>query len=55
MIDGGKSLQEIFDLIREELQQEVSNEALLHEVKAIFAPFFITGIMLLHNKSVKLF
>ncbi|WP_375333897.1 class I SAM-dependent methyltransferase [Candidatus Tisiphia endosymbiont of Xenochironomus xenolabis] len=55
MIDGGKSLQEIFDLIREELQQEISNEALLSEVKTIFAPFFTTGIMLLHDKSVKLF
>lgn len=55
MIDGGKSLQEIFDLIREELQQQISNEALLFEVKTIFTPFFTTGIMLLHDKSVKLF
>ncbi|MFU7503309.1 MAG: class I SAM-dependent methyltransferase, partial [Candidatus Tisiphia sp.] len=55
MIDGGKSLQEIFDLIREDLQQEISNESLLLEVKNIFAPFFTTGIMLLHDKSVKLF
>ncbi|WP_342278683.1 class I SAM-dependent methyltransferase [Candidatus Tisiphia endosymbiont of Myopa tessellatipennis] len=55
MIDGGKSLQEIFDLIREDLQQEISNETLLLEVKNIFAPFFTTGIMLLHDKSVKPF
>ncbi|WP_367364140.1 class I SAM-dependent methyltransferase [Candidatus Tisiphia endosymbiont of Nedyus quadrimaculatus] len=55
MIDGSKSLQEIFDLIREDLQQEISNETLLLEVKNIFAPFFTTGIMLLHDKSVKLF
>lgn len=55
MIDGGKSLQEIFDLIREDLQQEISNESLLLEVKNIFSPFFSTGIMLLHDKSVKLF
>ncbi|MDN3031312.1 MAG: methyltransferase domain-containing protein [Candidatus Tisiphia sp.] len=54
MIDGGKSLQEMFDLIREELQQEITNEALLFEVKTIFDPFFTTGIMLLHDKSVKL-
>ncbi|WP_341747364.1 hypothetical protein [Candidatus Tisiphia endosymbiont of Dascillus cervinus] len=55
MIDGGKNLQEIFDLIREDFQQEISNESLLLEVKNIFTPFFSTGIMLLHDKLVKPF
>jgi hypothetical protein len=43
MIDGGKSLQEIFDLIGGDLQQEISNESSLLEVKSIFAPFFFYG------------
>ena len=50
-----KSLQEIFDAIRQELQQDMDDKILIAEVKKIFAPFLLTGIMLLRDKSVPLY
>jgi len=55
MIDESKSLQEIFDAIRQELQQDIDDKILIAEVKKIFAPFLLTGIMLLRDKSVPLY
>ncbi|WP_341793917.1 MULTISPECIES: class I SAM-dependent methyltransferase [unclassified Rickettsia] len=47
-----KSLGEIFDAIREELKQEITNEALLNEVRSIFTPLFEASILLLKSKKV---
>jgi SAM-dependent methyltransferase len=55
MIDESKSLGEIFDLIRQELQHDIDDKVLIAEVKKIFAPFLLTGIMLLRDKSVPLY
>jgi len=52
MIDGNKSFAEICDAVREELQQEISNEALMIEIKNISTPFLNAGNMLFHDKSV---
>lgn len=55
LIDDNQSLQEIFDATRADMQQQVNNEVLLTEVKNVLAPFFLTGLMLLRDKSVQLF
>jgi len=54
MVDESKSLQEIFDSIRQELNHEIEDQTLIAEVKRIFAPFLLTGIMLLRDKSLAL-
>ncbi|HJD56092.1 MAG TPA: class I SAM-dependent methyltransferase [Rickettsia endosymbiont of Pyrocoelia pectoralis] len=46
-----KSLGEIFDAIRTELKQEISNEALLSEVRNVFTPLFNTNILVLKSKD----
>ena len=47
-----KSLREIFDAIRAELKQEISNETLLNEVKNVFTPLLNTNILLLKSKNL---
>jgi ubiquinone/menaquinone biosynthesis C-methylase UbiE len=55
MIGESNSLGEIFDLVKQELQQEVEDKVLIAEVKKIFTPFLISGIMLLRDKSLPLY
>ncbi|ADE30054.1 Putative methyltransferase [Rickettsia prowazekii str. Rp22] len=45
-----KSLREIFDAVRSELNQEISDEALLNEVKNVFMPLLHTNVLLLKSK-----
>jgi len=52
VIAPGKSMLEIFDSVREEMQQDVSNSHLLQEAYNVFSPFFDTGTMLLCDKSL---
>ncbi len=52
MIDGAKSLQEIFDTIRQELNRDLSDELLINEAKTALAPFFEAGILFLRHKSI---
>ncbi len=47
-----KSLGEIFDIVRKELNKDISNKALLNEVKNVFAPLLSTNILLLKSKSL---
>ena len=47
-----KSLREIFDAVRSELNQEISNEALLNEVKNVFTPLLNTNLLLLKSKDL---
>lgn len=47
-----KSLGEIFDAVRGELNKEISNEALLSEVKNVFTPLLNTNILLLRSKNL---
>ena len=47
-----KSLREIFDAVRSELNQEISNEALLNEVKNVFTPLLNTNVLLLRSKNL---
>jgi SAM-dependent methyltransferase len=51
LIDNDKTLLEIFDSVRGELQNEVSNKILLEAIKEIFIPLNEVGIMLLRNKQ----
>ena len=46
-----KSLREIFDAVRSELNQEISNEALLNEVKNVCIPLLNTNVLLLKSKD----
>jgi ubiquinone/menaquinone biosynthesis C-methylase UbiE len=55
MIGESKSLQEIFDSVRQSLQQDILDEILVNEVKKVFEPFLITGVMLLRDKSINAF
>ncbi|WPY00773.1 SAM-dependent methyltransferase [Candidatus Trichorickettsia mobilis] len=52
MIDGTKSLQEIFDAIRQELNRDLSDELLINEAKIALTPFFEAGILFLRHKSI---
>ncbi|WP_121543108.1 class I SAM-dependent methyltransferase [Candidatus Rickettsia colombianensi] len=47
-----KSLREIFDAVRSELNQEISNEVLLNEVKNVFIPLLNTNVLLLKSKDL---
>ncbi len=47
-----RSLGEIFDIVRKELNKDISNKALLNEVKNVFAPLLSTNILLLKSKSL---
>lgn len=47
-----KSLREIFDAVRSELNQEISNEALLNEVKNVFTPLLNSNVLLLKSKDL---
>ncbi|AFB28786.1 class I SAM-dependent methyltransferase [Rickettsia rickettsii] len=46
-----KSLREIFDAVRNELNQAISNEALLNEVKNVCMPLLNTNVLLLRSKD----
>ena len=47
-----RSLGEIFDMVRKELNKDISNKVLLNEVKNVFAPLLSTNILLLKSKSL---
>lgn len=49
---SSKSLKEIFDGVRTDSATDVTNEELLNEVKRIFHPMLLSGILLLRDKSV---
>ena len=49
---SNKSLQEIFDAIRQELNRDLSDELLINEAKTALAPFFEAGILFLRHKSI---
>lgn len=51
---GTKSLKEIFDAVRIDTGGEVTNESLLDEVKRIFHPMLLCGILLLRDRSISL-
>lgn len=52
MIGDSKSLKEIFDAIRIDCGDGVKDEVLLSEVKRVFHPFLLAGILLLKDKSL---
>lgn len=52
MIGDSKSLKEIFDGVRIDSGDNVKDEVLLSEVKRVFHPFLLAGIMLLKDKSL---
>lgn len=49
---GTQSLKEIFDAVRIDSLDDLTNEYLLDEVKKIFHPMLLCGILLLRDKSV---
>ncbi len=55
MIGETKSLGEIFDAVREELQQNMPNEKLINDAKRAFNDLFVAGVMLLRDKSIPAF
>lgn len=55
MIEDSKSLQELFDCVRQDLAQEIDDKTLLAEVKTVLTPFFDAGIMLLRDKKIGAF
>ncbi|WPY00772.1 SAM-dependent methyltransferase [Candidatus Trichorickettsia mobilis] len=52
MIEGSKSLQEIFDAIRKEFKWDILDAVLINECKIIFTQFFKVGILFLRDKSI---
>ncbi|WP_316354252.1 class I SAM-dependent methyltransferase [Candidatus Trichorickettsia mobilis] len=52
MIEGSKSLQEIFDAIRKEFKWNILDAVLINECKIIFTQFFKIGILFLRDKSI---
>ncbi len=53
MIGEDKSLKQILESICEDLQTNVNEQVFIEEIKTIFAPFFLCGILLLRDKSIK--
>ncbi len=50
---GTKSIREICDGVRKDSDCDVANESLLDEMKNIFSPMFLCGILFLRDKSVE--
>lgn len=52
LIEGNKSLKEIFDGVRSSSLNKIANNTLLQETKALLSPMIDSGILLLRNKKV---
>jgi ubiquinone/menaquinone biosynthesis C-methylase UbiE len=52
MIGESRSLKEIFDGVRLDSGDDVKDERLVDEVKRVFHPFLLAGILLLKDKSL---
>ncbi len=52
LTNGSKSLREIFDYVKTQFKEQISDQVLVADVKASFDPLISCGTMLLRDKSI---
>ncbi|WP_316354255.1 class I SAM-dependent methyltransferase [Candidatus Trichorickettsia mobilis] len=52
LVGGTKTLREIFDAIKQELQVDIEDKLLVNELQITLAPFFEVGILFLRHQSI---